>query len=249
MLYSYGSMNSIKAVFFDADDTVFTVYPSVAHHYNQILSQHGIAVPEKDLSGVIKKNWKAHQVQYENREHGYATSVERDKALWIQYAQGILNEVSPQPHPKDLPSRIYETFSNGGTRKILDGFIDTAVFLRSRGIFTGLFTNNDMRTHSVVLDLGIAHLFDVVLTAGEVGYKKPALEAFNSLLLHSKTLPHESLFVGDSFENDCLGAHNAGWKAVLLDPESRPTLRNHPDTIESIQTLKELISIVTSERR
>ena len=63
--------------------------------------------------------------------------------------------------------------------------------------------------------------FDAIVDSSVLGIRKPDAKIFEFALKELKTTAAESLFVGDSYEIDVLGAENAGLAAILYDPLKR----------------------------
>src|SRR6185503_5751547 len=90
--------------------------------------------------------------------------------------------------------------------------------LRLRGIKTGIVTNNFVGEQLEKLEAcGLAPLIDVTVISEEAGCTKPSPEIFR-IALDRLGLPAASTrMVGDSWENDVLGALAAGIKAFWFD--------------------------------
>ncbi len=73
-----------------------------------------------------------------------------------------------------------------------------------------------------VLDL--ARRLDAIVVGGDIGFYKPDERAFAALLARLGASPAEVLFVGDSYDADVVGAHNAGMRTawVSADGADRP---------------------------
>ena len=64
---------------------------------------------------------------------------------------------------------------------------------------------------------GLAHYFDAVTVAGEVGVGKPDARAFAAALKAAGAAPGRTLMVGDSLRRDVQGAQHAGLRAFWLN--------------------------------
>ena len=75
----------------------------------------------------------------------------------------------------------------------------------------GLLTNgpSDVQWEKIEA-LGFDQQFDAVIVAGDVGIYKPDERVFNLLMEQLSVAAQHSLFVGDSYDTDILGAHQAG---------------------------------------
>jgi putative hydrolase of the HAD superfamily len=67
--------------------------------------------------------------------------------------------------------------------------------------------------------MGVAHLFEHVVTSVEHGKRKPSACIFEHALALSTGGPETSVYVGDSFDADYVGATNAGLRCLLIDPQ------------------------------
>jgi putative hydrolase of the HAD superfamily len=99
---------------------------------------------------------------------------------------------------------------------------------------TALISNLGQDYGSVALSV-LGHCFDHILFSFEVGYVKPQSEIFTQLITDSGLQPHQILHIGNSYENDFLGATNVGMQAIHLD------LRNKNKTNYRISSINELM--------
>ena len=68
---------------------------------------------------------------------------------------------------------------------------------------------------------GLAHYFDAVTVAGEVGVGKPDARAFAAALEAAGATPGGTVMVGDSLRRDVQGAQQAGLRAFWLNRNGR----------------------------
>jgi len=80
-----------------------------------------------------------------------------------------------------------------------------------------VISNADGRIERVLSRCGIADCFESITDSGIVGVEKPRREIFDAALAAMKARPEESLYLGDVYSVDYLGARNVGMQAVLLD--------------------------------
>lgn len=64
--------------------------------------------------------------------------------------------------------------------------------------------------------MGIEDMFELILSAEDMGHFKPSLTPFIALQKGLGLKPEEILYVGDSYKKDILGAKNAGMHACLI---------------------------------
>jgi len=81
----------------------------------------------------------------------------------------------------------------------------------------GVISNADGKIEDVLRRCNIADCFRTITDSGLVGYEKPHPEIFRQALHVMKAAPEESLYVGDVYSVDYLGATSAGMQAILMD--------------------------------
>ena len=80
-----------------------------------------------------------------------------------------------------------------------------------------VISNADGGIEDVLQRCGIAHCFRTITDSGLVGFEKPHPEIFRQALKSMDAVPGESLYVGDVYSVDYLGATGAGMQAMLMD--------------------------------
>ena len=96
----------------------------------------------------------------------------------------------------------------------------TLAELGARGYRLGLLTNRESveRLDTLLDQLDLRHYFSLVLASGEIGIQKPDPGIFAIALERMGADPGASLYVGDNYWADVVGAQRAGLTPVLLDP-------------------------------
>ncbi len=99
------------------------------------------------------------------------------------------------------------------------GVEDLLVVLKNQGYRLGLFTNRYRPVEDMLDNLGIGKLFELVISGGELGIWKPDPKAFLAVLDIMKLQPSETIYIGDNYFADILGANAAGLPTMLVDPK------------------------------
>ncbi|MGD8904673.1 MAG: HAD family hydrolase [Anaerolineae bacterium] len=91
--------------------------------------------------------------------------------------------------------------------------------LRARGYRLGLITNrhNVERFYELLDQLHLRPYFDLVLASGEVGIQKPDPGIFAAALERIDARADRSIYVGDNYWADVIGAQRAGLTPILFD--------------------------------
>lgn len=99
-----------------------------------------------------------------------------------------------------------------------------------------VISNADGRIEHVLRRCGIADCFLTITDSGQVGYEKPHAEIFRQALISLNAKPEESLYVGDVYSVDYLGATGAGMQAILMDVPGAYTEKG----VKRVESLEEL---------
>ena len=90
---------------------------------------------------------------------------------------------------------------------------------------------------------GLNGVFEFVVFAQDYGVEKPDPRFFRIALEKAGCTRHDLLHVGDSFENDLMGATNAGIRSIWLNRSGTPNAAGLPGDRE-ISSLLELLKIL-----
>jgi len=100
-----------------------------------------------------------------------------------------------------------------------------------------VISNSDGRIEQVLSRCGISDCFESITDSGTVGVEKPRAEIFEAAIRAMKARAGESLYVGDLYSVDYVGARNAGMDAVLFDVAGAYRDREQP-RVESLEQLE-----------
>jgi putative hydrolase of the HAD superfamily len=101
-----------------------------------------------------------------------------------------------------------------------------------------VISNADGRIDAVLRRCGICDCFAGITDSGIVGHEKPHSAIFEAALKEMKADPAESLYVGDVYSVDYVGAKKAGMDAVLFDVAGAYRGRDLP-RVESLAELED----------
>lgn len=116
--------------------------------------------------------------------------------------------------------------------------------LKNLGLRLGIVSNADGKVAGLMQQHHLDHFFDCIIDSHVVGVEKPSPEIF-ALALNQLQLPAASCYyVGDNYDNDVVGARNAGMTPILIDPfEVVPE-----NDVVRIKTLAEVVGLVKQPR-
>lgn len=121
--------------------------------------------------------------------------------------------------------------------------------LKNAGYHMSVISNSDGRVENMITDVGLRGYFDRVYDSHVVGISKPDPKIYELALDDLHLDPRDTIFVGDIFYIDVLGANIADIPAIHLDPFGY--YRNWPGvrvkSVEEIPNLLKKVTIATEE--
>jgi HAD superfamily hydrolase (TIGR01662 family) len=112
--------------------------------------------------------------------------------------------------------------------------------LRDSGYRLAVISNADGTVEGLLETVGLLPHFEFVIDSGTVPWEKPDARIFEDALGRMGVEAHQSLYVGDLYHVDVLGAREAGMEAVLVDPWDRA--RFDVDRIAGVGQLPEYLA-------
>lgn len=201
----------IKSVWFDLGLTL--VYTPVDEIYRQALSTFGIGKEPEDIKRAFYLADKTFMRDY---PHVLGT----DPAHFMPWFLGIVNYhlgIRLNLAETAVAYRQARESLQAGWRPI-PGAVELLTELKRRGIHTGLISNWDTSCRRVLQENGLDSLLETVVISSEVGVEKPDPRIFETALRQTGFDPVQTLFVGDNYYDDVVGAGKCGIRCLLLAP-------------------------------
>jgi len=137
---------------------------------------------------------------------------------WRHYLEHLTRCASLSPFPDAACERLrrYHDASNLW-EDLMPGTIEALEQLAPR-YRLGVVSNANGTVRALMARLGLDHFFDAVVDSQEEGVQKPDPRLFRIGVERMRATPESTVYVGDIFTVDVLGARGAGLSAVLIDP-------------------------------
>jgi putative hydrolase of the HAD superfamily len=211
----------IDVILFDLDGTLRFNRPSSIDVFLHNAAALGVSVPPGKRAAAIR--W-THRYWAQSAEllQDSAAFPEDENGFWTHYAYRMLLHLGCEDaFAVELAPVMHQKMSteHNPVNWIPDEVPETLSALRQAGLRLGLLTNRDKPVNEELAQWGLSDYFDMALTAGEVSAWKPDPLIFRHALERMAADPAASLYVGDNYYADIVGAQRAGMRAVLLDPE------------------------------
>ena len=158
-----------------------------------------------------------------------------DHGFWWTFHTHLLNEIGTfNEGVRD--TLVQNTQNSANWDQILPGTREALERIRQQYAIA-VISNSDGRINAVLGRCGIADCFACITDSGNVGHEKPHPAIFTAALQEMKAEPAESLYVGDVYSIDYIGARKAGMDAVLFDVSGAYRGREVP-RVESLAGLE-----------
>jgi putative hydrolase of the HAD superfamily len=191
-----------RVIFFDVGNTL--LFPNRARMLAPISQEHHPTLEQ----------WQAleRRTKQEFDEGMQAGRV--DHSFWWTFHTYLLEDLGLDSGVRD--TLVENTQNSANWDQILPGTREALDRIASK-FRIAVISNADGGIERILSRCGIADCFESITDSGIVGVEKPRAEIFQAALSRMKAQAQESLYVGDVYSVDYLGARNAGMDAVLLD--------------------------------
>jgi len=215
-------VSPLKLITFDAAGTLIDHKWDPAGIARSAAKACGMSVAELDARRVYDDVASKHRAKLVELERlGERSAID---ALWQRQVADWLQQVGCDPSRAPEVLREFRRRAFGPESHVFALYDDALPALASckrNGTVVGVISNWDHTLHTVLKNLGIAEEFDFVIASLEFGFEKPDERIFAEALERAGADADASLHVGDDYNDDFVGATNAGWAALLID-RSRP---------------------------
>ncbi len=138
-----------------------------------------------------------------------------DRGFWWTFHTYLLQQLNFEDEAV-RDTLVENTQNSANWDQILPGTRDALERLRQQYAIA-VISNADGKIDAVLQRCGIVDCFASITDSGKVGHEKPHPAIFEAALREMKADPTQSLYVGDVYSVDYVGATNAGMQAVLFD--------------------------------
>jgi HAD superfamily hydrolase (TIGR01509 family) len=157
-----------------------------------------------------------------------------DHGFWWIFHTYLLDDLH-EDRDGLVPELVRNTQDSANWDQLLPG--TRAVLERIRQKYRiAVISNADGKIENVLSRCGIADCFESITDSGIVGFEKPRAEIFEAALRTMNVRAGQSLYVGDVYSVDYIGATNAGMQAILFDVAGAYRERPEP----RVETLAQL---------
>jgi putative hydrolase of the HAD superfamily len=203
-------------VLFDAGHTLLRVERSVGHIYAEVAARYQVVAAPDSIETVFRSLWDA------RRDTLHAgTSDEREWQWWKDLVADVFGDRCREfvPSFDAFFGELYELFSTPRVWRVFDDVVPALDALERAGVRRAVVSNWDSRLPLLLERVGLAPRFEFVLTSAQAGFRKPDRRIFQEALARLGLCAGQVAYVGDSYDEDFIGARDSGLAAVLIARE------------------------------
>jgi HAD superfamily hydrolase (TIGR01549 family) len=236
----------LQTVIFDLDGTLRHNQPAA----DDFMYDYAVNLGVED--GPERRRWGAQWAHYY-----WAKSAELSQDLeaygefserfWINYVVRSLQVFNcPSELARELAPEIQRYMAEQYQPQdvVLPDVPHTLNALRSAGYRLAVLSNRDEPCDEYLAEIELDGYFELTLVAGQVSSWKPSPGLFLHALERLSLERDQTIYVGDNYYADVVGARNAGIQPVLYDPKGVFPNADCP-VIEAIEDLKPIATFVS----
>lgn len=202
----------IKAVFFDAGETLIHRNPSLVAIVSRLIKNAGYNIKQDKISTAIEETAKSMKKIVEK-------AVMTDSAKWDFFLKEVFLKLKVKD--KSVLEQIKNRLKNGTSFRAYPEVLGVLKELRSKNIILGVISNASASLEAILNRVGLMKFIDHIVISEVEGVEKPHKKIFDIALTKTGVKKEECIFIGDNYIADVKGAVKAGLAVVWL---SRPTL-------------------------
>ena len=235
----------MEGILFDFFGTLVTYSTSRIeqgyHQTHKLLLEHEVALSyDAFLSGWVESHefWDHH-----------TAATGREYAMH-DVAVRFLHQIAPQHYSDTLSAELWKSYIKEWSKGIryipgVPALLESLSKKYKLGVVSNTQTADLIHEHLKIG--GMAPFVEVVVTSVEHGRPKPHPSIFEAATTKLGCPPHATLFVGDSYQADYLGAKQAGLQALLITP-SESTQAPLEETISSVLEVAHILGVPVAPR-
>ena len=213
--------NGIKAILFDLDGTLRHNLPSSNQAFFDFAARLG-AVDTPNQRWQTMRWVHYYWAQSPELVQDMETYAGLTETFWTYYSfRTLVKHGCSAVQAEELAPRVHQCMVDEYQPQdhVPPDVCETLLALTQAGYPLGVASNRSNAYGEQMTALGLAPFFRFALAAGEINSWKPEPGIFLHAVALLEAQPCETIYVGDNYYADILGAINAGLLPVLLDPD------------------------------
>jgi HAD superfamily hydrolase (TIGR01549 family) len=232
---------SIKVVFFDVDDTLYDHSYHVHYAISAIREKYSF-LQEYSAEHLKELSHQFLEEVHERLLRGEVSIKESRRVRWEKFIEAVgQHNLDPMSLANFYSRSYYEA------ERAVPGVIELLETL-SQSYKIGVISNNIFEEQLKKMHrIGISDYIETFAISEEVGAAKPDLKIFNTALNRAGVTSQEAIYIGDSWNNDILGALNAGIRPLWFNRKGIPSPNQQISEISSFEPMENILTYIRNE--
>ena len=206
------------AVLFDMGHTLVHFVPSETAVVQMALRDAGIERSVKEIGAAAQLVWG--EYYRDAATATFAATPDYDRQTQLRLMRGLLEQLGLELDDgtvKAYEAEVDARFSRPGVMRPFPDVTAVLAELQQRHYRLGIVSNWSWNLRERVAQAALDGYFETVWASAYAGCNKPHPGIFHQVLVQMDLAADRTLYVGDSYAHDVVGARSAGLDAVLLD--------------------------------
>ncbi len=142
---------------------------------------------------------------------------EKTKSFWVELSTNLLRRSEIEDPGGEFANKLAVEIRANSLYHLYPECHEVIHTLRPKGYKLGIISNATDEILRRLNWFNLARSFDSVTFSQEIGCDKPSKEIFLKAIQRSGASPETCVHVGNSYENDVIGARSVGKTPILID--------------------------------
>ncbi|WP_226671148.1 HAD family hydrolase [Metabacillus litoralis] len=234
----------MNTIIFDVDDTLYDQAQSFHKTVKKLFQE---PFSDEDIDSLYKASRKYSEILFDKSEKGEISQFEWQTGRIIAACKDF-----NIPIDTETAAVFHETYvAEQNNITLFPEVEDLLNVLYKEGIQLGILTNGEEKHQAMkIKQLGLSRWFPAERTfiSGSIGHAKPKREVFDFIEEKINLDQSKTIYIGDNFEKDIIGAKQAGWQAIWMNHRKKDIPTNatfKPD--KEVHSAKELLNYFVKE--
>ncbi|MBO0428078.1 HAD family hydrolase [Vagococcus fluvialis] len=228
----------MKTIIFDVDDTLYDQVIPFKKAIEKNFPNNNI-----DIDKLYEMSRRFSDEVFELTERG-EMNLENMHIYRIQEAFKYFGTTISQEEARTF-QKDYQ--NNQKEITLLPDIQDSFDFVSKQHITMGIVTNGPIEHQkNKIKQLGLEKWIQKsnMFISSEVGIAKPDVRLFELVQKKMNLVPSETYYIGDSFENDVVGASNAGWNTIWINRKNKKNSNKDVNPNFIVNEQNDIISVL-----
>ncbi|MBU0619379.1 HAD hydrolase-like protein [Patescibacteria group bacterium] len=229
-----------KCVFFDAGYTLMALFPSREDIYTQIAFEYGFHLNASEIRLHFERMRGEYQEVIKKKRKFKLSNNEMEK-IWTERNTEVLRRSGiPKQEARVIGNKIFcQIWGNPRLWRKYSFTDEFLTNLKAQGKILGIIDNWDQRLLGILKKLGLKKYFRFIILGGKVGIWKPDQRLFELALKKTKIAAEHTVYIGNNYITDYLGAGRAKITPILFDNQREFKVKQRISKFYTYQSLVE----------